>query len=152
MRKLLTVVALVTVAAVAFELLPRRAEAGPVIAAQLSSADAGCTQTVQLAPRISYCVQAKYSETCIAFGAWDGGTGVLPDAGISGLSGDCTRDFIIGQEAVIGQTRTYPYFCFDSADNTAMVACNLDGGASNVNLFKLKKNVSNPYGPTTPGK
>lgn len=128
--------------------LPKPAYAGPEYVTQLTSADAGCTQTVQLLPNQSYCVQAQQSKSCIKLQPWDGGVGSLPDAGFAGVSPDCTKDFLLPPPFT-----TAEQFCFDTAGTgTAIAACNVDAGVSTVNLYRLKKNVVDPLGrPTTGG-
>lgn len=140
MRKLLLLLAPLAVVASVF-LPPRHADAGPVFSVAMSSSDAGSSQTVQLTGKKCYCLQAKYSETCMKLSQWDGG--------IKAYGADCTKDFILPQPQVAGLTRMYPSYCFDSAGRTALVVANLDAGPSDTNLYVLELNPANPYGCTT---
>jgi hypothetical protein len=116
------------------------AYAGPVWSAKMVSADAGSTQTVQLTAKRCYCVQPTTDATCMHLDTWDGGS----------LAADCTKD--LGLDSTAFQTNSmapgFPnrgrLFCFDSAQQTAVVLMQTDGGAVNANLFN---EYANPVGP-----
>jgi hypothetical protein len=124
------------------ELAPKKAEAGDVWKATLSSSDGGCTQTVQINPQGVYCLQAAYTETCYKLTQWDGGT--------ASASADCTKDPIIPSPQPVATTRMYPKECFESAGRTAVVACNLDAGVATTNLYLREKNKSADLAPHLP--
>lgn len=140
MRKLLAFAALAAVVCI----VATEANAGPIWKVALASSDAGSSQTVAVNAKTSYCVQAKYSQTCMKLGNTDGG-GLL--AGLYGA--DCTKEFIIPQDQAHTTTSMWPFFCFDTAGRNALVVANIDGGPANTNLYQLEKNVTNAYGPTT---
>lgn len=132
MRSILAVVAVAAIAAFVF-LPPAPAEAGPIWQATLASTDAGSSQTVALTKQRCYCVQPTYSQTCMKLGNTDGGSLL---AGLYGA--DCSKDFMIPQQAAFTTQVVKATYCFESGSRNAVVVANVDAGPATTQLFVLE--------------